>query len=52
MDGYLDKNGEKLNIAFPYVGGGAQDDVAEWFRAMMNTVGIYTDIQQIDSGDS
>lgn len=49
-DGYLDKDGKKLTIRFPYVGGGAQDDVAEWFRAMMKDIGIYADIEQIDSG--
>lgn len=49
-DGYLDKNGKRLEIKFPYVGGGAQDDVAEWFRAMMKDIGIYADIEQVDSG--
>jgi len=49
-DSYLDKNGKRLEIKFPYVGGGAQDDVAEWFRAMMKDIGIYADIEQVDSG--
>lgn len=49
-DGYLDKNGKRLEIKFPYVGGGAQDDVAEWFRAMIKDIGIYADIEQVDSG--
>jgi len=49
-DGYLEKNDKRLEIKFPYVGGGAQDDTAEWFRAMMRNVGIYANIEQVDAG--
>lgn len=49
-DGYLYKNGMRLEIHFPYVGGGSQDDTAEWFNAMMKGVGIYAKIEQIDAG--
>lgn len=47
--GYLYKDGRRLEIHFPYVGGGSQDDVAEWFNAMMRGVGIYANIEQIDA---
>jgi len=49
-DGYLYKGGKRLEIHFPYVGGGVQDDIAEWFNAMMKNVGVYARIEQVDGG--